>query len=130
MSNRQVTERDLRAPDLRDADPKDYEFREDGAVVRKDRWERGMRAIASTVIGDRREWEISEVVEIVRKRHPSIPVFAIEAATDALQVFLDAIDAEMAESAVKSCLLANDRVNTAQQISTLREFLVQVAEAK
>jgi imidazole glycerol phosphate synthase subunit HisF len=57
------------------------------------------------------------------KNQPHIPVFAITAATDALQTFLDAVDAEMAESAVKAALLANQRVNTAQQVSTLREFL-------
>jgi hypothetical protein len=59
-----------------------------------------------------------------------IPVLAIKVATEALQVFLDAIDGEMAQSAVKSALLANDRVNTAQQISTLREFLRQVKGEK
>jgi len=32
---RTVTERDFRKPEFADADPNDYEFRADGAVVRK-----------------------------------------------------------------------------------------------
>lgn len=61
---------------------------------------------------------------------PIAPIHAIEAATDALQVMLDAIDEEMAESAIKSALLANDRVNVASQISTLREFVRQEQERR
>lgn len=43
---REVTEKDLRAPEYRDGEPSDYEFRADGKVVRKDRWEQGIRQIA------------------------------------------------------------------------------------
>ncbi len=42
---RTVTERDLRMPEFADADPKDLEFRGDGKLVRKDRWEVGIRKI-------------------------------------------------------------------------------------
>jgi hypothetical protein len=44
---RPVTEQDFRQPQFRDAKPEDYERRDDGAIVRKDRWEKTVRAIAS-----------------------------------------------------------------------------------
>ncbi len=62
-----VTEMDFRMPEFRDADPADYEFRADGKVVRKDRWEQGIRSIWSLLGSGRREFEIEEVVEEVRK---------------------------------------------------------------
>ena len=37
---REVTEADFRMPEFKDAEPKDYEFRADGKIVRKDRWEK------------------------------------------------------------------------------------------
>lgn len=59
---RAVTERDFRAPEFTDADPADYEFREDGKVVRKDRWERGIRSIQAIVGSGRRNFEIPDLV--------------------------------------------------------------------
>lgn len=47
--SRYVTERDFRMPEFQNADPADYEFRGDGKLVRKDRWETGMRSVASDV---------------------------------------------------------------------------------
>lgn len=35
--NRDVTERDFRRPEFRDADPADYEFRDDGASTARKR---------------------------------------------------------------------------------------------
>lgn len=64
-NQRPVTERDFRSPEFRDADPADYEFREDGAIVRKDRWESGIRRIKSIVLPRRGEFEIAELVEAV-----------------------------------------------------------------
>ncbi len=65
--SRQVTEQDFRRPEFRDAKIEDYEFRADGALVRKDRWEQGIHRIHG-IIGRRgREFEISEVVEAVEK---------------------------------------------------------------
>jgi len=63
---REVTERDFRRPELRDAKVEDYEFREDGALVRKDRWETGIYQVASAV-GMSRSFEIGDVVEAVRR---------------------------------------------------------------
>src|SRR5579884_1367925 len=65
---RPVTERDFRMPEFYNADPADYERREDGKIVRKDRWEQGIRSCAFIVgLSDKREgFEISEVVEAVR----------------------------------------------------------------
>lgn len=66
MSKEQVTERDIRMPEFKDAKLEDLEFRDDGKVVRKDRWETGIRSIRS-ILGDyRREFEISDVVNAVR----------------------------------------------------------------
>lgn len=63
---RPVTERDFRMPEFRDADPKDYEFRADGKVVRKDRWENGIHSIRAALGDGRREFEIPEIVAAVR----------------------------------------------------------------
>lgn len=63
---REVTERDFRRPEFRDADPKDYEFRPDGKVVRKDRWENGIHSIRCALGDYRREFEIDDVVSAVR----------------------------------------------------------------
>lgn len=63
---RQVTERDFRQPELRDAKVEDYEFREDGALVRKDRWQTGMYMVAS-IMGMSRSFEIGAVVDSVRQ---------------------------------------------------------------
>ena len=63
MSKRQVTEADFREARFRDAKPEDYEFRADGELVRKDRWETGMRDIASAMGYDAREgFEIENLV--------------------------------------------------------------------
>jgi hypothetical protein len=50
-----VTERDFRQPEFRDANPEDYERRSDGRIVRKDRWETTVRAIASKFGVDARD---------------------------------------------------------------------------
>lgn len=67
-TTREVTERDLRAPEFRQGEPSEYEFREDGSIARKDRWETGLRNIAAiTNIGNKPGWEIDDVVEVVRE---------------------------------------------------------------
>lgn len=63
---REVTERDFRKPEFVNAVPEDYEFRDDGVLVRKDRWETGIRSIASILVGSRTEFEIPDIVEKVR----------------------------------------------------------------
>lgn len=73
MWNREVTERDFRMPEFRDADPKDYEFREDGKVVRKDRWEMGIRRIRSALGDQRREFEIEDIVSAVKALVATLP---------------------------------------------------------
>lgn len=66
MTIRTVTERDFRMPEFRTAKPEDYEFREDGKLVRKDRWEQAVQSIRSLVGIDAREFEIADVVAKVR----------------------------------------------------------------
>lgn len=61
---RAVTERDLRMPEFRDAKPEDLEFRTDGKLVRKDRWQNGMMSIANAF--GMRDWEVPEVVARAR----------------------------------------------------------------
>lgn len=59
---RKVTEQDLRMPEFRDAKLEDLEFRDDGKLVRKDRWETGVYQIAAKVgMSSRKGFEISEV---------------------------------------------------------------------
>lgn len=62
---RAVTERDIRMPEFRDARLEDLEFRADGKVVRKDRWETAIYAIRSALGDQRREFEIDDVVSAV-----------------------------------------------------------------
>ncbi len=63
---RAVTEQDLRAPEFREGSPSDYEFRADGRIVLKARWENGIHAIACILFGARAEFEIPDLVERVR----------------------------------------------------------------
>lgn len=70
--NREVNERDFRRPEFRDAEPKDYEFREDGAVVRKDRWEIAIHRIRHAVGDTREEFEVNDIVAAVRALAASI----------------------------------------------------------
>ncbi len=63
---RAVTELDFRLAKYRDAKVEDYEFRGDGALVRKDRWECGIGSIRSYVGINGREFEIPDVVARVR----------------------------------------------------------------
>lgn len=72
---REVTEFDFRSPSFRDAKVEDYEFREDGGLVRKDRWEQAVRSIASTLdFTARGGWEIdivaAKVEELKKARAP------------------------------------------------------------
>jgi hypothetical protein len=63
---RKVTEQDFRKPEFRNKDPEDYEFRADGKIVRKDRWETGIHRIVSALGMDVREFEIDDVVYAVK----------------------------------------------------------------
>lgn len=62
--NRKVTEADFRICEFIDANPDDYEFRDDGKIVRKDRWKKGIFSIASML--DMYDFEIDDVVATVR----------------------------------------------------------------
>lgn len=76
MSNkREVTERDFRAPEFQDAKVEDYEFRADGKLVRKDRWEMAVHRIRELVgMGSHREFEISEVVNFAESQLRPTPI--------------------------------------------------------
>ena len=63
--SREVTERDLRAAEYRDGKPDKYEFRSDGKVVRKDRFQSGMRDIAAIVFGCGHDYEITDVIKSI-----------------------------------------------------------------
>ena len=68
QKERKVTERDFRQDRFRNADVEDYEFRDDGEVVRKDRWESAVHRIAGTVgLGGRGGFEIPDVIDAVIK---------------------------------------------------------------
>lgn len=70
---RDVTETDFRMPEFRDAKPEDYEFRKDGKIVRKDRWETGIHRIRSHLGDERREFEIDDIVKAVEALVAHIP---------------------------------------------------------
>lgn len=64
--NKAVTEEDFRLPEFRHAKVEDYEFRDDGKLVRKDRWEKGIFSIASAMgLNIRNGFEIDDLVKIV-----------------------------------------------------------------
>lgn len=63
-----LCEDDFRMPEFRGAKLEDYERRDDGKIVRKDRWEKGMRRIAYALGFNGREgFEIEDVIEKVRQ---------------------------------------------------------------
>lgn len=74
--SRPVTERDLRMPEFRHLnadDLDDYEFRDDGKIVRKDRWESAVHSIRYALGDTRKEFEIPEIVSAVRAVIATIP---------------------------------------------------------
>lgn len=74
MGTRKVTIEDFMLPEFRGQNPDDYEFRGDGKIVRKDRWESGFRRIAALVTGNSRaEYEIEEIVTVVGRMVEEIP---------------------------------------------------------
>lgn len=71
---RPVTERDLRRPEFADCEPEDLEWRSDGTLARKDRWEQGIRQIVGILGMDpRKGFEVSKVVDEVRKLKARVP---------------------------------------------------------
>lgn len=64
---RKVTEDDFRMKEFVGAKIEDYEFRDDGKLVRKDRWYCAVIQIASIVGVSVRDFEIDDVVDSVRK---------------------------------------------------------------
>lgn len=64
---REVTEKDFRMEQYRDARVEDYEFRSDGALVRKDRWEMAVQRVRELMGINAREFEIPEVIEAVER---------------------------------------------------------------
>jgi hypothetical protein len=63
----EFTEEEMQAEPRIYRSPGDYERRADGKVVRKDRWEWGVRNIASILVGARSEFEIDDIVAKVRE---------------------------------------------------------------
>lgn len=60
-------------PEFRGKDPKDYEFRPDGKIVRKDRWENAIHRIRHALGDNRREFETSDIVSAVLALVATIP---------------------------------------------------------
>ncbi|ENX58750.1 MULTISPECIES: hypothetical protein [Acinetobacter] len=74
MIKREVTEFDLRCPEFqnRDLKPEHFEFRDDGKIVRKDRWERGIYKIHGHLCGlfdfsSRKDFELDDIVKAIEK---------------------------------------------------------------
>ena len=62
-----ITEDDLRLPEFKGVPLEQLERRGDGKIVRKDRWEKGIKQIAGVVGFSRKAYEVGEVVEAVRE---------------------------------------------------------------
>jgi hypothetical protein len=79
MSNTVVTEFDLRAPEFKQsgAKPEDFEFRVDGTIVRKDRWETGIRDIAN-VFNMGRSFEIDDLVSRIEMLNNIEPDYILQ----------------------------------------------------
>ena len=60
-------------PEFHGKDPKDYEFRADGKVVRKDRWETAIHSIRDALGDNRHEFEVLDIVDAVRAMVATIP---------------------------------------------------------
>ncbi len=89
---RNVTEVDLRAPEFREGSPEDYEFRADGEIVRKDRWEKGIRDIVSALGMSRDKFEINDIVRLVKALAEPNP--GVLAAVDACKAMYGDFSAE------------------------------------
>ena len=66
---------DFIIPEFRGKNPEDYEVREDGKVVRKDRWQNGIHCIRNLLVDaellpDSAEFEIIDVIRAVEKLMP------------------------------------------------------------
>ena len=65
---RQATQEDFVIPKFRGKNPGEYEVREDGECVRKDRWEMAVQRIRDLVgINHHSDWEICDVVDAVER---------------------------------------------------------------
>lgn len=64
---RTVTEADFRKPEFIDAKVEDYEFDDDGKLVRKDRWKTAIWDIKRIVDPDSRSFEIADIVAKVQE---------------------------------------------------------------
>lgn len=62
---REVTLEDFIMPEYRGKNPEDYERREDGKIVRKDRWETAVHQIREIVNVSSKNWEVGDVVAAV-----------------------------------------------------------------
>jgi len=62
---RPVIENDFLKDEFKGKQVNDYEFREDGVIVRKDRWEMGIRRI-SGILGYR-DFEIIDLIDEVQR---------------------------------------------------------------
>ncbi|WP_375184050.1 hypothetical protein [Aquabacterium sp.] len=81
--SREVTEKDLRMPEYRCVEPHELEFRDDGKIVRKDRWEMGMHQIASLVgFSVRGGYEIPDVIAKVAELVDAVPLASCQADRD------------------------------------------------
>ncbi len=70
VESRPVTERDLRMPEFRDVSPEELEFRADGCIVRRDRWQRGIQRMVDILSEynpkvNTRQFEIPEALALL-----------------------------------------------------------------
>lgn len=63
---REVKEDDLRKEEFKGKNISDYEFRADGNIVRKDRWEEGIMRINSILNSSRSDFEIDDLVNSIQ----------------------------------------------------------------
>ncbi|PHS70653.1 MAG: hypothetical protein COB23_02985 [Methylophaga sp.] len=71
---RQATQEDFTIPEFRGKSLDDYEVREDGKCVRKDRWETAIHAIRDRIgMGSNREFEIDDIVAGVENIMTTFP---------------------------------------------------------
>jgi len=88
---KKVTEQDFRKEEFIGKDPEDYEFRPDGAIVRKDRWEKGVKSVAYILGFNMRDgFEIDDVIAEVElvKGLPHISDIPVEAISNASKVLV------------------------------------------
>lgn len=118
---RAVSEKDFRLPEFKDAVVDDYEFRSDGKLVRRDRWERVVQSIRAILGINPKSFELDDVVESVRRNVQPQETWN-DAATNPVEVDGPPIDIQLIDG---STLRAAEITATGDNWASMRNIGVR-----